>query len=440
MKKRTHYIKYNDKLSTTESVYSEEVQMIIERMPIYWVKWIAFCVIFLMAIILSLSFLIQYPDTVDGQISVTAIDAPVRLVANNSGRLILLQIDKVQIRKGDIISYIDNGANFEHILWVDSVLTNFNEKENLILPDAMLLGEVSSAYNAFMASYFQFRRFVNSNLFSVIIKNLQFQIESDKKIVENLNKELLLKTSIIKDSEHQLKNDSLLFVKGVISEQSFQQQRAVHLAILESNLNIQSTQLSKLSVISNNIMEIQRLQLEHDENLEKAYSEFIIQKNSLSNAINIWKERYLQLSPIDGELEYLGFWRNNCFVKSGQELYSIIPEKNNFLGEVVIPSYGAGKVKISQAVNVKINNYPHDEFGVIKGQVISVSRISNKIETKNGVSDAYLVVISFPNGNKTNFGKYLPLDYDSKGTAEIITKPRKLIERLFESLNSKREK
>lgn len=73
---------------------SEEVQAIIDRMPTYWVKWVALCVGVLMGVIVLLGFLIQYPDTVDGQISVTATTAPVRLVANSNGRINLLQSNK----------------------------------------------------------------------------------------------------------------------------------------------------------------------------------------------------------------------------------------------------------------------------------------------------------------------------------------------------------
>src|SRR5690554_1650738 len=106
--------------STTER--SEEVQSIIERMPTYWTKWVALCVGVLMGIIILLGFLIKYPDTVDGQVSVTAVTAPVRLVANTNGRLILLQPDKTHIRQGAVISYIESGADYRHILRVDSLL------------------------------------------------------------------------------------------------------------------------------------------------------------------------------------------------------------------------------------------------------------------------------------------------------------------------------
>ena len=60
----------------------------------------------LMGVIVLLGFLIQYPDTVDGQF-VTATTAPVRLVANSNGRINLLQTNKTRASKGNVISYLE---------------------------------------------------------------------------------------------------------------------------------------------------------------------------------------------------------------------------------------------------------------------------------------------------------------------------------------------
>ena len=425
---------------TTER--SEEVQSIIERMPTQWTKWVALCVGILMGVILLLGFLIQYPDTVDGQISVTAVTAPVRLVANSNGRITLLQPNNILLQKGDVIAYIESGANYQDILFVDSLLSHLPAlgDRTCVLPDSLLLGEVSSAYNAFMLAYLQHKRLFSSDIYSTMRENLQNQIQVDRLVIDNLNSEWVSKSKILKDSEIRLKKDSILLDQEVISEHNYQQQRASHHSLKESSLNLQNNSLMKQSEVSRNMFEIERIVLEETENREKAYSEMITQKNALINAINLWKERYLQYSPIDGELEYLGFWRNNYSVQTGQELFTIIPDKNNIVGEVMIPSHGAGKVEEGQIVNVKINNYPYDEYGLLKGTVKIISRITNKFETPNGATDAYLVIITFPNGTTTNFGKFLPLNFESKGTAEIITKRRRLIERLFDNLRSKGEK
>ena len=161
------------------------------------------------------------------------------------------------------------------------------------------------------------------------------------------------------------------------------------------------------------------------------------------NIIHAWKKQYLQISPIDGQVEYLGFWRENYFIQSGQELFSVLPNQNDVIGEVIVPSFGIGKVKVGQTANVKVNNYPYMEYGLIKGKVSSISRLSNKIkQSTTGVTNegsVYRVLITFPNGLQTNFNKTLDLDFESQGTAEIITKPKKLIERLFDNLKANAE-
>ena len=112
---------------------SEEVQAIIDRMPTYWAKWVILCVGVLMGMIILLGFLIQYPDTVDGQISVTANAAPVRLVANSNGRITLFQPNKALLHKNDVISCIESGADYKHILWIDSFLKTLSDKAQFVL-------------------------------------------------------------------------------------------------------------------------------------------------------------------------------------------------------------------------------------------------------------------------------------------------------------------
>lgn len=424
------------------SVKSEEVQAIIDRMPTRWAKYVSLLTGLLMGMIILLGFIIKYPDTVDGQISVTAPIAPVRLVANASSRIYLLKENKSMLKKGDVIAYLESGTDYTQVLLLDSLLKkmSFQEVNKISVPDNLILGDIGPAYNSFAVAFAQYERLLMSDIYETMRRNLQNQITSDKNVIMNVDRELVLKEQVLKLSEEQLRKDSvLLSVKG-ISEQEYQRQYSSHLSLQETHLSLQSSRFMKQSEISRNQLEIQRITLEEVENKEKALSELTIQKNELMNTITVWKEHYLQYSPIEGELEYLGFWRNNSFVQTGQELFSIIPEKNEIIGEVLIPSFGAGKVKLKQVANVKINNYPYDEYGLLKGEVKSISRITNKIETKEGTGDAYLVTISFPHGTTTNFGRELSLDFETKGQVEIITKRKRLIERLFDNLKSKTEK
>ena len=421
---------------------SEEVQAIIDRMPTYWVKWFALGIACLMGVIFALGCLIKYPDTVDGEISITGTQAPVRLVANSSGRMVLLATNKQQLHRGDVIACIASGADYRHVLEVDSLLQHIHTRTHTEypLPDSLMLGDISSAYGSFYLAYMQYRRIMESDIYASMRRNLEQKIAVDEEVVENLKREMAMKERIVRDARERLGKDSLLLAADGISRKEYVERRNSCLALEESLLSMRSSCLAKQSDMNQSRMEMQRISLEEAENREKAVAELAAQRNALSNAVGIWKERYLAWSPIDGELEYLGFWKDNCFVQAGRELFTVIPDRNDVTGEVMIPSFGAGKVEPGQTANIKMNNYPYEEYGMLKGTVQSLFRLTNKLETANGTIDAYLVSIAFPEGLVTNFGKTLPLDFEAKGSAEIVTKPKRLIERLFDNLKSRGEK
>ena len=468
-----------EEIENEEKVKSEEVQAIIDRMPTQWAKYVSFITGVLICLIIGSGFIIRYPDTVDGQISVTASVAPVRLVANTSGRLHLLEQNKSNLQEGDVIAYIESGADYRDILLLDSLLNQYTpaiespnrhcapdrhcvpdlqsppaiESPNrhcgpdpqsppaaVVFPFSITLGDITSAYNTFVKAKTEYERILNTDIYEIMRKTLSRQIITDQNVVVNMKKELTLKKQTVFGSAEQLEKDKTLLDIVAITEDEYEQKQQQHLSKEESYLNLKSNLLTKQSDISRNNLEIQRIQIEEKETTEKAISELTSATNHLINMVGLWKEKYLLSAPFNGELEYLGFWRENSYVTSGQELFSIIPGENDIVGEVMIPSVGAGKVEVGQTANVKISKFPYDEYGLLKGRVESISRISNRIETREGAVEAYQVIITFPDGFVTNFGKTLFLDFESKGTVEIITKPKRLIERLFDNLKTQTEK
>lgn len=421
---------------------SEEVQDIIDRMPTRWTERISLLTALLILGIIALGFIIKYPDTVDGQISVTAHAAPVRLVANTSGKMYLLRESGDYLCKGDVIAYIESGADYRDILYLDSTLrsTGFENTGMDSLPGDLILGDVGTAYNSFMVAYAQYKLLIQSDIYETMRRNLTGKIALDEQIVVNMVREIELKKQAVDSAYAQLDRDSLLVIQNALSVAEYQQQRNNCLVLEEAVLTLQNNRLAKQSEIAQNRLEIQRITLEENETRAKTFAEVNTARNALENAVNVWKERYLQYAPIDGELEYLGFWRENSFVNSGQELFTVIPDKGDFFGEIKIPAQGAGKVEVGQQANVKLLKYPYDEYGYLRGKVSSISRITNNINTENGITPTYLVTVSFPDGMTTNFGRRLPLDFETQGQVEIITKRKRLIERLFDNLKAKAEK
>jgi hypothetical protein len=237
-----------------------------------------------------------------------------------------------------------------------------------------------------------------------------------------------------------MERDSILASKKVVSKSELEQTQNSLLTQAEAEASLRSSQLMKQAEIKTSQIEIARSHIEEDEQLEAAYIDMMAKRNLLQTELRLWEEKYVIKAPTNGKLDYLGFWRENLMVKEGVELFTILPQHGEIMGEAYIPAIGAGKVKVGQLVNIKLNDYPYDEFGLLCGKVVSISPLMNKVQMNNAVVETYLVRIAFPQGVTTNFDHKLSLNFESKGTAEIVTKPKRLIERLFDNLKAKSTK
>ena len=105
-------------------------------------------------------------------------------------------------------------------------------------------------------------------------------------------------------------------------------------------------------------------------------------------------------------------------------MFTIVPEKaGKFEGQAEMPITRSGKVRIGQQVNIKLNNFPYEEYGMIIGKVSNISLTPS--------NDRYIVKVNLENGLNTTYGKKLKFNQKMKGTAEIVTEDLRLIQRIF---------
>jgi hypothetical protein len=415
---------------------SEEVQDIIERMPTRWCAWVALIVSILMSMLIGLSFLISYPDTVDGEVSITGAKAPLRLVSRSNGRLRLLKEPNQTISQNATIAYIESGASYNDV----QLLKAYLERSPKPLPSNLKLGELGGSYNSYLIAVEHWERLMKSDRYKTMRKSIEAQIQSNKDVVQQLSNSLAFKEKVLYNLQKAMERDSILASKKVVSKSELEQTQNSLLTQAEAEASLRSSQLMKQAEIKTSQIEIARSHIEEDEQLEAAYIDMMAKRNLLQTELRLWEEKYVIKAPTNGKLDYLGFWRENLMVKEGVELFTILPQHGEIMGEAYIPAIGAGKVKVGQLVNIKLNDYPYDEFGLLCGKVVSISPLMNKVQMNNAVVETYLVRIAFPQGVTTNFDHKLSLNFESKGTAEIVTKPKRLIERLFDNLKAKSTK
>jgi multidrug resistance efflux pump len=235
-------------------------------------------------------------------------------------------------------------------------------------------------------------------------------------------------------AEKIYQRDSLLHIKNIGTQEDYEHALQTYLQ-------------SKQTAISNETMkrqlEMQNMQdRETLLDLEQQYSQTKNQSalalhtaaEQLKMSIDTWMENYVLRSPISGTVNLMGIWSQTQNVSSGEQVFVVIPDKPQApIGAALLPVSGAGKVKQGQKVEVRVNNFPDQEFGYLTGSVENVSEIPDK-------DNHYLVRINFPNGLITNYGRRLPISKQMIGSAEIIVENKRLLERLIFGSSQKVEK
>ena len=120
-------------------------------MPTGWCWWVFGIVTILIITMFTLSIVIHYPETVDGEVSITATTAPVRLVASATRRLHPLLQPGANVRPGEVLAYVEGGVNYQDYLVLKQYLQN-EDSINAVLPSSLALGELTNAYNAYVVS------------------------------------------------------------------------------------------------------------------------------------------------------------------------------------------------------------------------------------------------------------------------------------------------
>lgn len=418
---------------------SEEVQDIVDRMPVKGPRFVLYIVAGLAAMLLLFGYFIKYPEVVTGTVTITMGKAPVKLVAKSSGRLLLLDHRPRQVVEEDeIIGLIDNATNFRDYLLIDSILGKFviaeQDSAEYDFPDNLNLGELNSVYYQFLDAWKEYIDFREHDVYELKEEAAWIQIASCKESLKSMKEQLILKKEQLEYYRREVSRDSFCLILGDHSERALDRTRNTYNSMLETYTNLLATIKQQGIRVKELENQLQQLRIEHHNREDHVKMGVRSAYNNLESSIKQWKDRYAFVAPFAGRTEFLSFWRENDFVLSGADIFSVVPEQSPVVGHLLLPSVGAGKVKTGQEVSIKLNDFPYLEYGSIEGNVSSISLVANQVQGSAQATDMYLVTISLPDGLRTKFGSVLEFRYEIKGSADIRTEKKRLIQRLFDNL------
>ena len=411
---------------------TEEVNEILTSTPKWIFRW-GISVIFILIITgVVLSYFIRYPDILTADITLTTLNPPVTLVSKNNGKLTYLLVKNNTIVKANqTIAVIENTSNYTDVLYLFDAGNNLINQLKLtdtitqvIIKDSLRVGELTPFYLLALKSIKDLNLYKIINPYNKQITLLKKDLISYNDLLAKYKQQEFISKQQLTLSETDYNRDKTLFESKVISAREFDTKKREYLGALSSYESIKintSNAYIQINSIEKNILQ---LQIQDYQEQAKLKNEFQQNLKSLVSEISKWKQLYLIESPIEGKISFFDVWSVNQNIKSGDELFSVVPtQKQQFIGKCILPILNTGKLSIGQNVNIKLDNYPYNENGMLQGLVASISSVPNK--------DTYAIDVDLKNGLVTSYNKTLPYKEQMKGRADIITKNISVMDRIF---------
>ncbi|MBE9511074.1 MAG: HlyD family efflux transporter periplasmic adaptor subunit, partial [Bacteroidetes bacterium] len=148
---------------------------------------------------------------------------------------------------------------------------------------------------------------------------------------------------------------------------------------------------------------------------------------NLTASISSWDHQFVLRSSSTGKVSFTKYWAKGQSVTEGERVLTIIPEDTGeIIGKIALDMKRSGKVKQGQKINIKFDNYPYLEYGMVEGAVNKISLVP--------AENIYTVEVSLVDGLRTFYGVELEFTQEMQGTAEIITEKRRLLKRLVDPI------
>lgn len=409
---------------------SEEVQEVMGHMPSWILRWgITLFFVIILTLLIG-SFFFRYPDTITATMTLTSDNPAVQIIARANGRLTSLYIeDKQKVGSGDYLAIIENTAVTEDILQLRNTLIPIvNEPDTALLffnaERELKLGNAQSLYTNFLRSLYDFKNYKVLNYYPQKINSLRKQIGKYEVYHRNLIGQLQIQQEQYEIGKKQYDRDSILFEEGILAAADLEvtrtqllQKRTVYEQLKASIDNLQ-IQIGDLEA---DILDYELQQAEKEKVLYQNYS---VAAEQLLNEINNWELNYVLKASVSGIVSFTQIRYVNQYVTANEIVFNIVPgEKEQLIGKAMLPAQRSGKVKVGQRVIIRFTSYPDQEFGIVKGQVSSISLVPNQ--------NNYMIEILLPDGLHTNYKKELPFSPEMEAQADIITDDLRLIERFF---------
>ncbi|MBY0477004.1 MAG: HlyD family secretion protein [Chitinophagaceae bacterium] len=411
-----------------QELISPEVQEIISYRPHWLIRRGNMIFFVVMLGVLAGTWFIQYPDIVNGSVRIVAVDGPKTVTTKTEGNLVKLLVqNEEQVMQGQALAFIQSTGKHEEVFqlqnWISKIEQPIiNDSLEILLNESFTfynnLGELQTDYETFRVQLRETMELLQSGYYQQKKKALYTDLSYLKQLQRNLSKQnqLLQEEYQVQTTDFNVKDQ--LTKEKVIAPLELNQEKG-KLLLKEQGLEQMTAQLINSNVASHNK---QKELLDLQKYVSDQRIKFQAALLNLKSKTEDWIKRFVLIAPQDGKLFYTSFIQENQFLSANTELFYVQPLSTSYYGSLTAGQNGIGKIAANQDVLIRLQGYPSEQFGYIKGKVSYISNLPNR-------NDSFLIKVDLPNGLVTNQQKHLFFRNNLLAYGEVITENRRLFER-----------
>ena len=427
----------NNNIDSQIELRSEEYQEVLGHVPSWILRWGITGLAAIVGVLLVGSAVFKYPDTISSSMTLTGTTPAASVMAQASGKLRTLYVkDDQAVSQGQMLAVIDNPARTDDVGALKDYLSQIPSLDALenLPPKELTLGDMQSLYASFYLTLTEYIQFKSLDYYPQKIAFTRERIRRNEASYNDYLRQKELTEQQAGLTRQQYMRDSLLNKSGVLSREDLERSMAQYLqsrlSVESCRANLQDMQTT-LVQLRESLLDAENQYADRRRTLETGLDNFITQ---LTTSIQTWELNYVLTAPVDGHITFANYWAENQNITTGQGIFTIVPaDRGEIIGKALLPVARSGKVEKGQKVNISFQNFPENEFGIVRGVVDNISQVPiDGANQQTGLPEtAYVVSIRLPDGLKTNYDKELPFLPQMQAQADIITDDISLLERLF---------
>ncbi|AOX04701.1 HlyD family secretion protein [Moorena producens PAL-8-15-08-1] len=204
--------------------------------------------------------------------------------------------------------------------------------------------------------------------------------------------------------------------------------------IEQAQLRIREQQKSYQGLVEAGKLAILRSE-ENFKNMEAEISRLeadIAQNKSQIEGLRFQLSQRVIKSPVNGTIFDLPISGAGSVVQPAMMVAEIAPENSSLSLKAHMTTQESGSLKTGLPVKLKFDAYPYQDYGVLPGEIISISPTTEEVDTPQGRIAVYSLNIALKKDCIDSGNKCIPLRPGDTASAEVIVRRRRIIDLILD--------